>query len=67
MAKSATQAVRQQSENQGNSRQGRKDDAMQPFEDARTYMMDYAKEQPEMAALICFGVGFVLGWKLKPW
>lgn len=31
------------------------------------YLKDYARERPEMAALWCFGIGFVLGWKLKPW
>ncbi len=27
----------------------------------------YAKERPESLALWAFGIGFVLGWKLKPW
>lgn len=27
----------------------------------------FAKERPEVVALWAFGVGFVLGWKLKPW
>ena len=27
----------------------------------------YARERPEVVALWAFGVGFVLGWKLKPW
>lgn len=31
------------------------------------YLKAYAREKPEMAALWCFGVGFILGWKLKPW
>lgn len=39
----------------------------QPLEDFTQYLKDYAREKPEMAALWCFGVGFVLGWKLKPW
>lgn len=39
----------------------------QPFEDLVTYAREYAREQPEMAALWCLGIGFVLGWKLKPW
>jgi hypothetical protein len=30
-------------------------------------MRDYAHEKPESAALWCLGIGFVLGWKLKPW
>lgn len=28
---------------------------------------DYARENPGYAALVCLGVGLVLGWKLKPW
>jgi len=24
-------------------------------------------DKPEAAALWCLGIGFVLGWKLKPW
>ena len=31
------------------------------------YLKEYAKEKPEVAALWCFGIGFILGWKLKPW
>jgi hypothetical protein len=27
----------------------------------------YIRENPESAALWCLGIGFVLGWKLKPW
>lgn len=40
---------------------------MRPLDDVVDYMRTYAREQPEMAALWCFGIGFVLGWKLKPW
>jgi hypothetical protein len=28
---------------------------------------DYARERPEVVALWAFGIGFVLGWKLKLW
>lgn len=31
------------------------------------YLREYARENPESAALWCFGIGFVLGWKLKLW
>jgi hypothetical protein len=31
------------------------------------YAKEYAREKPEIAALWCFGIGFILGWKLKPW
>jgi hypothetical protein len=27
----------------------------------------YIREKPGVVALWCLGVGFVLGWKLKPW
>jgi len=28
---------------------------------------DYARENPTSFALWALGIGFVLGWKLKPW
>jgi len=31
------------------------------------HLRDYARENPVAAALWCFGIGFVLGWKLKIW
>jgi hypothetical protein len=31
------------------------------------YLREYARENPEAAAMWCFGIGFVLGWKLKLW
>jgi len=31
------------------------------------YITEYARQKPGHAALACIGVGFVLGWKLKPW
>ena len=31
------------------------------------YFRQYARERPEVVALWCLGLGFVLGWKLKPW
>lgn len=36
-------------------------------QDLLTCAVDYARQHPETAALWCFGVGFILGWKLKPW
>lgn len=38
-----------------------------PVKDIIQYASDYVRENPESAALWCFGIGFVLGWKLKPW
>jgi len=39
----------------------------QPAEDLMCYLQNYARQRPDVAALWCFGIGFVLGWKLKPW
>lgn len=38
-----------------------------PSEDLVHYLKEYARADPQKAALWCVGVGFVLGWKLKPW
>ena len=43
------------------------ENAMQPFDDMYKYFQEYARERPDVVALWCFGIGFVLGWKLKPW
>ncbi|MBL9162141.1 MAG: hypothetical protein JNL18_05285 [Planctomycetaceae bacterium] len=36
-------------------------------EAAVTFFREYARERPEVVALWAFGIGFVLGWKIKPW
>lgn len=38
-----------------------------PSRDVVGYFRQYAREKPEVVALWCLGIGFVLGWKLKPW
>jgi hypothetical protein len=40
---------------------------LRPAEDLVSYLRAFAREKPDVAALWCFGIGFVLGWKLKPW
>ena len=40
---------------------------MRPLDDFLAYLQEYARERPEIVALTCFGLGFILGWKLKPW
>ncbi len=40
---------------------------LRPSSDLGEYFRQYARERPEVVALWCFGIGFVLGWKLKPW
>jgi hypothetical protein len=42
-------------------------DEMDAARDLVHYLKEYAREKPEVVALWCLGVGFVLGWKLKPW
>jgi hypothetical protein len=42
-------------------------DAKEIGRDLIGYLRDYAREQPETAAMWCLGIGFVLGWKMKPW
>lgn len=40
---------------------------LSPPSDLVDYLRDYAREKPEVVALVCLGIGIVLGWKLKPW
>ena len=40
---------------------------LKPTSDLVEYFRQYSRERPEVVALWCFGIGFVLGWKLKPW
>jgi len=67
-----TQSRNERSErgqNQGDRQMSQRDEenVMQPFDDLYKYFQDYARERPDVVALWCFGIGFVLGWKLKPW
>ena len=43
------------------------DETLKPCTDLTEYFRQYARERPEVVALWCLGIGFVLGWKLKPW
>jgi hypothetical protein len=42
-------------------------DELKPLDDLLVYLREYARERPEVVALTCLTIGFVLGWKLKPW
>lgn len=42
-------------------------ETLRPSHDLTEYFREYAHEKPEVVALWCLGIGFVLGWKLKPW
>jgi len=60
-----------QATTRANQREGRAADEMEKIEeqakDIVQHLTEYARENPTNAALWCFGIGFVLGWKLKPW
>jgi hypothetical protein len=40
---------------------------MKLLNDVSRYVQDYARERPDVFAMWCFGAGFILGWRLKPW
>jgi hypothetical protein len=40
---------------------------LRPSSDLVEYFRRYAHERPEVVALLCLGIGFGLGWKLKLW
>ena len=42
-------------------------EGLRPSSDLVEYFRQYARERPEVVALWCLGIGFVLGWKLKIW
>ena len=40
---------------------------LKPLDDLTVYLREYARERPDVVALSCFTLGFILGWKLKFW
>ncbi|QDU80019.1 hypothetical protein Pla110_17410 [Polystyrenella longa] len=40
---------------------------LQPVDDVLEYVKTYAIHNPGTTAAWCFGIGFIVGWKLKPW
>jgi hypothetical protein len=40
---------------------------MRPVEDLVQYVREYTRQRPDTVAIACFAVGFILGWRLKPW
>lgn len=49
------------------SKDGQATGSLKPIDDFVGYLRDYARENPEHMALWCLGIGFMLGWRLKPW
>jgi hypothetical protein len=56
----AAKAERSQSDNS-------KPSEIKPIDDLVAYLREYARQKPCTSALVCIGIGFILGWKLKPW
>lgn len=38
----------------------------EPAYDVLGLLRDYARQKPDVAAMWCFGIGIIVGWKLKP-
>ncbi|TVQ04581.1 MAG: hypothetical protein EA381_00270 [Planctomycetaceae bacterium] len=52
----------------GNARESQQPgEHLAPTTDLMGCFQTYSREKPEAVALWCLGIGFVLGWKLKPW
>ncbi|MAT14808.1 MAG: hypothetical protein CMJ46_06005 [Planctomyces sp.] len=58
---------RQSSSTTGTTTQRPQGDDLQPLDDVLDYVKTYARQNPGTAAAWCFGIGFIVGWKLKPW
>jgi hypothetical protein len=43
------------------------DTCVRKTKSALEHLQEYGRERPGVVALWCFGLGFVLGWKLKRW
>lgn len=67
MAKSSTAAPKTSSDNGTTAARRSSSNQPHPTQDITQYLKEYARARPEVAAMWCFGLGFVLGWKLKPW
>ena len=37
----------------------------EPAKDVFALLQDYAKSKPDIAAMWCFGIGVIVGWKLR--
>ena len=48
------------------SREGARYYVREPANDLFGLLRDYAREKPDVTAVWCFGLGLIVGWKLKP-
>jgi hypothetical protein len=64
---STSQASTRKRDSNDRPAEGREHNPLQPWDDLVTYVRGYMREEPEISACVCLGLGFILGWKLKPW
>ena len=67
----STEYAREQAKAMARSAQSATQDAAvhyvrEPAEDLVGLLKDYAREKPDVAAMWCFGLGVLIGWKLRP-
>jgi hypothetical protein len=62
-----TRQPRSQQQNAGPQVQAFAHPGMTAGEAALEHFKDYARERPEIVTMWAFGLGFVLGWKLRIW
>lgn len=67
MSNAATQTQPKQAGVAKSSQVAHEVESIEDLPDLVTYVTTYARQRPDVAALWVFGIGFVLGWKLKPW
>lgn len=48
-----------------NARQAGEYYVAEPASDLMTALSDYAKRKPDVAAMWCFGLGLLVGWRLR--
>jgi len=50
----------------GSASLSRPSSSQQP-QSLQDHLLQFCNENPTTVAAWCFGIGFVLGWRLKPW
>ena len=50
----------------GSTSLSRPNSSQQP-QSLQDHLLQFCNENPTTVAAWCFGIGFVLGWRLKPW
>lgn len=70
--RSASESVRQMMDQTADSlatgaRDATEHYVTEPAKDLLGLAKEYARDKPEVACAWAFGLGFIVGWKMKPW